>query len=855
MKLRRITAVLLALILALGMLPVSAFAAASKDLSECRVLFDGREWNVFVLDAIDEGHSMDEIREFVELIDADDETVPKNAYDLVFGMYPWDDEAEENIFTEVPEPYGLTCSPDYMQAGFGDFAVYAVAREGSGYTGTTGMKDFMMWHKYSLNYFGAQIDFGEEYRRNSTWFWHDYYELPENDAHEPVVCDIAGERIDPALYTATYYVRNTELPAFDDPDYESKIYPDKEPLDGMPSERGSYYVRIVGKEPYYGGGCVDFDIVEPRQPESCTMVRGSDRRYYEGDTIYIPEGGDAYICFSADPWPDGLVAGWRSDLLEKQGFTVDKDAVFIEGDDRAFAHVSAGDLPAGAEGTLYYNWYSYEDIFIRHIPWSEAPIYMSSSVNIRVGDEPDPETVAFIYGEEDMRYLSGDTIEIHNGEDILLTFDLTYYPDFLLGDRSLDGLREAGFTVVQEIVSYEDAGFKYHWIRADDLAPGTRATIPCEWYLFEDYFDKENHEPLYHGEITIEVADDAPSGYLLGDADCDGEVSIVDVTVTQRWLLDIPVPAFYEAAADVNRSGEADIADTVAIQRALIELPADADVDEEGVYGTYFAAWNIGESRLPADCDLEGAERARAEAEIRTALDLLVDRRTFKDAVGLCRMPASSFVPDYISDADGEPFFSHASDGDYDGYFDVNDYDSCREKALEILKKYYTFDESTGKFTDVPVMSYAFNQGAVHEAIGRWISDAYAAYGIELELEPVDWNSYYEILGSGDFSLARDGWVENDDDPMLFLTMWTSCSEDNIAGIGKGAHADEQVYSLDLRGYGIDYAVENGTWSQTYDVLIDMIRSCRSKAVRYRLMHLAEDMVMETGCILPIYYY
>lgn len=47
----------------------------------------------------------------------------------------------------------------------------------------------------------------------------------------------------------------------------------------------------------------------------------------------------------------------------------------------------------------------------------------------------------------------------------------------------------------------------------------------------------------------------------------------------------------------------------------------------------------------------------------------------------------------------------------------------------------------------------------------------------------------------------------------------------------------------------------NGTWAQTYDVLIDAINNCDSDPDRYAMMHLAEDMLMATGCILPLYYY
>jgi oligopeptide transport system substrate-binding protein len=62
------------------------------------------------------------------------------------------------------------------------------------------------------------------------------------------------------------------------------------------------------------------------------------------------------------------------------------------------------------------------------------------------------------------------------------------------------------------------------------------------------------------------------------------------------------------------------------------------------------------------------------------------------------------------------------------------------------------------------------------------------------------------------------------------------------------------MYNLDLSEFGM-LKVENGTWAQTYDVLVDIIKSCTDSELRYALMHKAEDMLMETGCLTPLYFY
>ena len=85
--------------------------------------------------------------------------------------------------------------------------------------------------------------------------------------------------------------------------------------------------------------------------------------------------------------------------------------------------------------------------------------------------------------------------------------------------------------------------------------------------------------------------------------------------------------------------------------------------------------------------------------------------------------------------------------------------------------------------------------------------------------------------------------------------MWTTISGNNDCQFGKGDHAADAMYSIDLTPYGYDIVVENGTWAETYDVLISTIKSCTDNEARYGMMHLAEDILMSTGCITPLYFY
>ncbi|MBQ2760086.1 MAG: hypothetical protein IJE93_09980, partial [Clostridia bacterium] len=154
-----------------------------------------------------------------------------------------------------------------------------------------------------------------------------------------------------------------------------------------------------------------------------------------------------------------------------------------------------------------------------------------------------------------------------------------------------------------------------------------------------------------------------------------------------------------------------------------------------------------------------------------------------------------------------------------------------------------------------PTLTYLYNTSEGHKAIGEYLQSALQSAGITMNLENQEWNTFLETRKNGDYSIARNGWLADYNDPICFLDMWTSNSGNNDVQYGKGAHAELKMYNLDLTAYGYEDKVENGTWAETYDVLISRIKSCTDAENRYAMMHLAEDMLMETGCIVPLYYY
>ena len=296
---------------------------------------------------------------------------------------------------------------------------------------------------------------------------------------------------------------------------------------------------------------------------------------------------------------------------------------------------------------------------------------------------------------------------------------------------------------------------------------------------------------------------------------------------------------------------------TAEIAALKVKYPTEFVI--AGQIGTYYVNWNVNQNLLPATSTLTGVEAELANAEIRQALGLLLDRNYIVEEIGQAgQVPASSFVAMGLTDADGSEFYKNCNQSeDFLGYYNVSAdaYMDNWDKAIEILSKYYTFDADNYVFTDAPSMEYLYNTSEGHKAIGEYLQSALAGVGITMNLENQEWNTFLNTRKNGDYFVARNGWLADYNDPICFLDMWVSGSGNNDVQFGKGAHADLKMYDLDLTAFGYDIKVEDGTWAETYDVLISTVKACTDNTTRYALMHVAEEMLMATGCITPVYFY
>ncbi len=108
----------------------------------------------------------------------------------------------------------------------------------------------------------------------------------------------------------------------------------------------------------------------------------------------------------------------------------------------------------------------------------------------------------------------------------------------------------------------------------------SNGTKVYEWPIYSEEEGEALLTGTYSGGKTEMRVISSRADVLLGDADGDGDISIVDTTKIQRRLLDIAVPVFLDYAADGDENGDVDVRDATLIQRYLLDMNTKTRIGE-----------------------------------------------------------------------------------------------------------------------------------------------------------------------------------------------------------------------------------------------------------------------------------
>ena len=405
--------------------------------------------------------------------------------------------------------------------------------------------------------------------------------------------------------------------------------------------------------------------------------------------------------------------------------------------------------------------------------------------------------------------------------------------------------------VVKDLVSYgadfarnDDGSLAVE--ATDDYTLKITLTNPCPY--FNDLMAFPTYFPVYQKDVEKADPDGKNPGKWCQEA---GFVSNGAYTL-KSWkhnesMVYVKNPKYYDAdnvtmdeihimlSADdtatyaAYNSGDLDFVDTVPNDEISTLNGKNSDFHIIPNLGTYYVGFNVNDPIF----DGKTVEQA---ASMRKAMNLLIDREFIVENVGQTgQIAADSFVPAGMSDGNGGVFKT-----DDTSYYDADKTGADQvEEAKKLLESAgYTFtDNGDGSYKCDPAISMTFltNDDSTHIAVGESLQQDFALLGINMEIKSEDWNVFIEDRKSGNFTIAREGWLADYNDPINMLELFTTDSGNNDMQLGKGDKPSDSAPD----------------WTD-YNKLIKEIRTSADFSKRVDLMHQAEDMLMDTGAVMPI---
>ena len=256
------------------------------------------------------------------------------------------------------------------------------------------------------------------------------------------------------------------------------------------------------------------------------------------------------------------------------------------------------------------------------------------------------------------------------------------------------------------------------------------------------------------------------------------------------------------------KSGELDFIQD-APQAELPSLIASGDMKILNYLGTYYVCFQT--QKAPFD-----------NPKVREAFTLAVDRTYIVNKVTQSgQVEAGGYVPSGIADADGGDF--RAEGGDYYKPTDA-DYEANCEKARQLLAE-AGYPNGEG----FPVVEYLYNTSDAHKAVAEALQNMWEQeLGVTVTLNNQEWAAFLQTRKNGDYSIARNGWISDYNDPISFLDMWMTGGGNNDA----------------------QYA------NPEYDNIIKQAKATSDATERMKLLHQAEDILVGQDYVVnPLYFY
>ncbi len=250
------------------------------------------------------------------------------------------------------------------------------------------------------------------------------------------------------------------------------------------------------------------------------------------------------------------------------------------------------------------------------------------------------------------------------------------------------------------------------------------------------------------------------------------------------------------AVTNAYRAGELHWSGASLPVSQISSFVSHPDYQRAPLLGTYYFKVNVSK------------DTPLANPKVRQALSMATDRDTLVNNVlkGLYK-PATSYVPTSMA-----------------GYESTTKIEYNPRKAKELLK-----EAGYGKGgKPFPKITLLYNTDQNHKLVAETIQQQWKSnLGIDVELVNKEWKMYQQDIDNLNYEIARAGWIGDYNDPMTFLDMYETGNGNNDTG-----------------------------WSNAeYDKLLEQARQEPDHAKRTKILQQAEQLLVQKGPIIPIYFY
>ena len=261
------------------------------------------------------------------------------------------------------------------------------------------------------------------------------------------------------------------------------------------------------------------------------------------------------------------------------------------------------------------------------------------------------------------------------------------------------------------------------------------------------------------------------------------------------------------ATFSAYESGDALMIKDVPTQE-ITTLKERSDFHIDPILGTYYL-------------DLNTTLDEFKDPKVREALSLALDRKYISETITAgTYTPASGFVSEGVTDWDGSAWQDNITDKS--AYINIDDHAGNLAKAKELLKE-AGYENGVG----LPEMVYSTNDASYHKKIAEYLQQAWGELGLKVQVNIVEWKSFTPQRRSGNYQIARDGWVMDYNDP-------------------------SNILELALTGNGNNNAKYS---NPEFDALMSKAATEKDPQTRFGYLHQAEDFIMKDTAMVPLLYY